>query len=135
MSEQPNQDHLILFVDDEEKTRKYFARLFGHNFDVLLAEDGLQGLEVFKENMDRIGVVVTDQRMPNMTGSQLLEQIAELKPTCIRILSTAYADVDAAVDSVNKGGIYRYVTKPWEVNDLEMTLNRAMERYVLEKER
>ncbi|MBK1853446.1 response regulator [Verrucomicrobiaceae bacterium 5K15] len=135
MTESPNKEHLILFVDDEEKTRKYFARLFGQNFEVLVAEDGVQALEIFRENMDRIGVVVTDQRMPNMTGSQLLEKVAEMKPTCIRILSTAYADVDAAVDSVNKGGIYRYVTKPWEVNDLEMTLNRAMERYVLEKER
>jgi len=135
MNESPNKEHLILFVDDEEKTRKYFARLFGQNFEVILAEDGLQALEMFRENMDRIGVVVTDQRMPNMTGSQLLEKVAELKPSCVRILSTAYADVDAAVESVNKGGIYRYVTKPWEVNDLEMTLARAMELYVLEKER
>jgi len=130
-----NQDHIILFVDDEEKTRKYFSRLFGQNFEVLLAEDGLEGLEIFQQNMDKIGVVVTDQRMPNMTGTELLEKVAELKPSCIRILSTAYSDVDAAVDSVNSGGIYRYVTKPWEVNDLEMTLTHAMERYVLEQER
>ncbi|BDS06034.1 hypothetical protein NT6N_10740 [Oceaniferula spumae] len=135
MNEQTQKDHVILFVDDEEKTRKYFSRLFGQNFEILLAEDGLQGLEMFRQNMDKIGVVVTDQRMPNMTGSQLLEKVAEMKPSCIRILSTAYSDVDAAVDSVNKGGIYRYVTKPWEVNDLEMTLTRAMELYVLEKER
>lgn len=135
MSDSTNSEKLILFVDDEEKTRKYFSRLFGQNFKVLLAGDGAQGLELFRQNMDKIGVVVTDQRMPNMTGTQLLEKVAEMKPSCIRILSTAYADVDAAVDSVNNGGIYRYVTKPWEVNDLEMTLTRAMELHALESER
>jgi len=135
MSENTHTDHLILFIDDEEKTRKYFSRLFGQNFEILLAEDGAKGLALFQQNIDKIGVVVTDQRMPNMTGTQLLEKVAELKPSCVRILSTAYADVDAAVDSVNNGGIYRYVTKPWEVNDLEVTLTRAMELHILEKER
>jgi len=135
MSETLYNEHVILFVDDEAKTRKYFARLFGEKFKVLLAEDGLQGLEVFKEHMDDIALVVTDQRMPNMTGSQLLEKITELKPSCIRILSTAYSDIDAAIDSVNKGGLYQYVTKPWEVSDLEVSLMRAMELYCVQKER
>ncbi len=128
-------DHVVLFVDDEEKTRKYFSRLFGEKFKILLAEDGVQALEVFKQNMDDIAVVVTDQRMPNMTGSQLLEKVTELKPSCIRILSTAYSDIDAAIDAVNKGGMYQYVTKPWEVNDLEVSLMRAVELYTVQKER
>ena len=135
MNQFSTKEYAILFVDDEEKTRKYFSRLFGQNFDILVAEDGEQGLEIFQKNVDKIGLVVTDQRMPNMTGTQLLEKVAEIKPSCIRILSTAYADVEVAVDSVNNGGVYRYVTKPWEVNDLEMTLTRAMELYMLEKER
>ncbi|NWK56312.1 response regulator [Verrucomicrobiaceae bacterium N1E253] len=135
MSEETYKDHVILFVDDEEKTRKYFARLFGHAFQILLAKDGAEALELFQEHLDEIGLVVTDQKMPNMTGSELLEKVAELKPLCVRILSTAYADIDAAVDSVNRGGIYRYVTKPWEVSDLEVTLRRAMEHYLLQKER
>lgn len=135
MSEETYKKHLVLFVDDEEKTRKYFARLFGHDFDVLLARDGVEALDLFKQHIDEIGMVVTDQKMPNMSGSQLLEQVALLKPLCVRILSTAYADIDAAVDSVNKGGIYRYVTKPWEVSDLEVTLKRAMEFYQLQQER
>ena len=128
-------EHLVLFVDDEEKTRKYFARLFGGKFKILLAEDGVQALEVFREHMDDIALVVTDQRMPNMTGSQLLEKVTELKPSCIRILSTAYSDIDAAIDAVNKGGMYQYITKPWEVNDLEVALMRAIELYALQKER
>jgi len=135
MSEDTYKENLVLFVDDEEKTRKYFSRLFGRTFNILLAKDGAEGLALFQQHIDEIGLVVTDQKMPNMTGSQLLEKVAELKPLCVRVLSTAYADIEAAVDSVNKGGIYRYVTKPWEVSDLEVTLIRAMEHYVLQKER
>ncbi len=128
-------DHAVLFVDDEAKTRKYFSRLFGEKFEILLAEDGRRALEVFREHIEDIAVVVTDQRMPNMTGSQLLEKVAELKPSCIRILSTAYSDIDAAIDAVNKGGMYQYITKPWEVNDLEVVLMRAVELYSVQKER
>ena len=72
-------------------------------------------MTIFREQHDDIGVIVTDQRMPNETGTEFLQKAALLKPSVIRILSTAYADVDAAVDSVNKGGVYRYITKPWEV--------------------
>lgn len=128
-------DNLVLFVDDEEKTRKYFARLFGLTFNIIVAKDGVEALALFKNHIDEIGLVVTDQKMPNMTGSELLEKVAELKPLCVRVLSTAYADIDAAVDSVNNGGLYRYVTKPWEVSELEVTLMRAMEHYTLQKER
>ena len=135
MSENRIKDNLVLFVDDEEKTRKYFARLFGLTFNIIVAKDGVEALALFKDNIDDIGLVVTDQKMPNMTGSELLKKVAELKPLCVRVLSTAYADIDAAVDSVNNGGIYRYVTKPWEVSDLEVTLMRAMEHYMLQKER
>ena len=127
--------HLVLFVDDEQRTRKYFAKLFGKTFRIVLAEDGVAGLERFREYQDEIGVVVTDQRMPNETGSEFLEKVALLKPGVVRILSTAYADIDAAVSSVNKGGIYRYVTKPWEVPELEVTLKRAMELYMVRLER
>jgi len=135
MSEETYKDHLVLFVDDEEKTRKYFSRLFGGTFNILLARDGAEALSLFQKHIDEIGLVITDQKMPNMTGSQLLEKVAELKPLCVRVLSTAYADIEAAVDSVNNGGIYRYVTKPWEVSDFEVTLRRAMEHYILQKER
>lgn len=135
MSENTIKDNLVLFVDDEEKTRKYFARLFGLTFNIIVAKDGVEALALFKANIDDIGLVVTDQKMPNMTGPELLHKVAELKPLCVRILSTAYADIDAAVDSVNNGGLYRYVTKPWEVNDFGVTLLRAMEHYMLQKER
>ncbi len=129
------QKHLVLFVDDEEKTRKYFKRLFGDTFNILLASDGVEALKVLMENLDQIGLIVTDQRMPNETGVAFLEKAAKLKPSAVRILSTAFADIDAAIDSVNKGGVYRYITKPWDVADLELTLRRAMEYFLLHAER
>lgn len=127
--------HLVLFVEDEQRTRKYFSKLFGKDFRVVLAEDGAEGLERFREHQDEIGVVVTDQRMPNESGTSFLEKVALLKPNVVRILSTAYADIDSAMDAVNRGGIYRYVTKPWEVAELEVTLKRAMELYMVGLER
>ena len=135
MSDQIYNSYSILFVDDEEKTRKYFARLFGEKFNILLAEDGVSGLQVLQDNLNDVALVVTDQRMPNMTGSQFLEKVAEIKPSCVKILSTAYSDIEAAVDAVNKGGIYQYITKPWEVNELEVSLMRAYELFVVQQER
>jgi FixJ family two-component response regulator len=129
------QKHRVLFVDDEEKTRKYFKRLFGESFDILLASDGVEALEVLQKNLDTVGLIVTDQRMPNETGTAFLEKAVKLKPGLVRILSTAYADIEAAIDAVNKGGVYRYITKPWDVADLEVTLKRAMEFYLLQRER
>lgn len=125
----------ILFVDDEEKTRKHFKKLFQRQFNILLAADGIEAMKIFQQEINQIGVIVTDQRMPNETGSEFLQKAALLKPNVIRILSTAYADVDAAIDSINKGGIYQYITKPWEMTELEVTLTRAAELYDLQSER
>jgi FixJ family two-component response regulator len=129
------QKHLVLFVDDEDKTRKYFKRLFGDTFRIIIASDGIEALQVLKENLAEVGVIVTDQKMPNETGVAFLEKAVALKPSLVRILSTAYADIEAAIDAVNKGGVYRYVTKPWDVADFEVTLRRAMEYYILQNER
>ncbi|MEP2777355.1 MAG: response regulator [Luteolibacter sp.] len=129
------QRHAILFVDDEANSRKYFQRLFGRKFRILEAEDGVQALEVFRQNADDIGIIVTDQRMPNETGVGFLSKIAADYPDIIKILSTAYADIDAAIGSVNQGGIFRYITKPWDIPELEITLRRAMEFFIVKRER
>ncbi|RYD25520.1 MAG: response regulator, partial [Verrucomicrobiaceae bacterium] len=129
------QRYAILFVDDEATTRKYFRRLFGEKFRILEAEDGVQALSVFKQHADEIGVIVTDQRMPNETGVGFLSKIADKYPDIIKILSTAYSDIDAAIGSVNQGGIFRYMTKPWDIPQLEVTLRRAMEFFTVKRER
>jgi two-component system probable response regulator PhcQ len=121
------QRYAILFVDDEANTRKYFKRLFGEKFRILEAEDGVEAMAVFRKHADEIGIIVTDQRMPNETGVGFLSKIADQYPDIIKILSTAYSDIDAAIGSVNQGGIFRYMTKPWDIPKLDVTLRRAME--------
>lgn len=129
------QRYAVLFVDDEEKTRKYFRRLYGETFRILEASDGVEALSVFRAHAAEIGIIVTDQRMPNETGVGFLSKISDQWPDVVKILSTAYSDLDAAIGSVNKGGIYRYITKPWEVSEFEVTLRRAMEFFIVKRER
>ena len=129
------QRYAILFVDDEANTRKYFRRLFSDKFRILEAEDGVEALAVFRQHANEIGIIVTDQRMPNETGVGFLSKIADDYPDIIKILSTAYSDIDAAIGSVNQGGIFRYMTKPWDIPQLEVTLRRAMEFFTVKRER
>lgn len=124
----------ILFVDDEEKARKYFSMEFSESFDILLAENAQEGYELFVNNADTISIVVADQRMPGKTGTAFLTDVFKLRPEVIRILSTAYADIDAAVEAVNDGRIYHYVSKPWDVNSLRVLLCRAYEHYLIDNE-
>ena len=128
------QRYAVLFVDDEEKTRKYFRRLYGETFRILEASDGVEALSVFRAHAAEIGIIVTDQRMPNETGVGFLSKISDQYPDVVKILSTAYSDLDAAIGSVNKGGIYRYITKPWEVSEFEVTLLRAMEFFIVKRD-
>lgn len=135
LNETDYQSHAVLFVDDEPKSRKYFQRLYGGSFRIIEAADGVEALAVFRARQAEIGVVVTDQRMPNDTGTGFLAKIAGSHPDVVKILSTAYSDLDAAIDAVNRGGIYRYITKPWDVSELELTLRRAMELFLMTRER
>ena len=129
------QHYAILFVDDEATTRKYFRRLFKEKFRIMEAEDGVEALKIFREHADEIGIIVTDQRMPNETGIGFLSNISDQHPDIIKILSTAYSDIDAAIGSVNHDGVFRYMTKPWDIPQLEITLRRAMEFFMVKRER
>jgi two-component system probable response regulator PhcQ len=125
----------ILYVDDEERSLKQFARVMEEHFKVLTATNAADGYRLLEEYRDEIGVLMTDQRMPGEKGVQLLEKARQLRPRIIRILATAYSDIDAAVDAVNTGAIYKYVSKPWEVEQLVQSLRRAMEFFVVQRER
>jgi two-component system probable response regulator PhcQ len=125
----------ILYVDDEEMSLKYFARAFQDQFRVLTAANAHLGLELIQRQGNEIGVLMTDQRMPGEKGVWLLAQARQLYPRIIRILATAYADMDAAVAAVNTGAIYKYVTKPWDPQQLEQTLKRSLEFFIVQHER
>src|ERR1700756_2983414 len=110
MSSAPNyKKYAILYVDDEEKSLKSFARAFGERFWIFTAATAQEGRKVLEEHKDEIGVLMTDQRMPGEKGVWLLEQARQLRPQIIRILVTAFSDMDAVISAVNTGAIYRYV--------------------------
>lgn len=125
----------ILYIDDEEKSLKYFRLAFGQKFDIYIAPSGPAGMEVLRENADKIGIVISDQRMPDMLGAEVLENVRNRYPHIVRILATAYSDLDDAIQAVNRGHIYQYVVKPWEVPELEMVLRRAVDYHHVMTER
>src|SRR5262245_6861297 len=127
--------YAILYVDDEEMSLKYFVRAFHERFRILTAMNAQEGLRLLEAHKDEIGVLMSDQRMPGEKGVWLLEKARQLRPRVIRILATAYTDMDAAIEAVNTGAIYKYITKPWDPPQLENTLARGLEFFMVQKER
>ena len=127
--------YAILYVDDEEMSLKYFTRAFEDQFRILTATNAQDGYKILEKHQDNIGLLMTDQRMPGEKGVWLLEKARQLQPRIIRILATAFADMDAAIAAVNTGAIYKYVTKPWDPPQLETTLKRGLEFFLVQRER
>jgi len=125
----------VVYVDDEEKSLKYFGREFDGEFRVLTCASADAALALFEEKGDSIGILLTDQRMPGMTGVELLDRVRRDWPRVVRVLVTAYSDLESAVDAVNKGEVYRYVSKPWDLRELRILLRRAMEFFLVQLER
>jgi two-component system probable response regulator PhcQ len=125
----------VLYVDDEERSLKYFTRAFQDQFRILTAANAQDGLKLLEEHKDEIGLLMTDQRMPGEKGVWLLEKARQLRPRIIRILATAYTDMEAAIAAINTGAIYKYVNKPWDPPQLENTLKRGLEFFMVQRER
>lgn len=125
----------ILFVDDEEKALKYFSRAFSEDMTVLTASSVEEAIVVLERDADNIGVLITDQRMPDKNGVALLRHVREYYPTITRILTTAYSELDDAIAAVNSGEIFRYITKPWDLRILRGELLQAMDYFVAQHER
>ncbi|WP_175253632.1 response regulator [Pseudomonas sp. BMW13] len=115
----------ILFVDDEERILRSLALQFRRHYEVLTESDPLRALQRLRD--EHIHVLVSDQRMPQMSGAQLLAEAREIAPDTLRILLTGYSDLDAAVEALNNGGIFRYLTKPWDQQEMAFTLRQAAE--------
>ena len=115
----------ILFVDDEERILRSLAMQFRRQYLVLTETDPRRALERLKS--ENVQIIVSDQRMPQMSGAELLAQAREIAPDTLRILLTGYSDLDAAVDALNSGGIFRYLSKPWDPQEMAFTLRQAAE--------
>ncbi len=125
-------DFPVLVVDDEEENLVAFQLNFRDEFDLDVADGGEQALEMLEKR--EYAVIVSDQRMPNMTGVELLEHTVDLYPHLIRIILTGYTDHQSLIDAINLGRIYRYITKPWNHDEMTVTLKRAIEAYALGRE-
>jgi two-component system, sensor histidine kinase and response regulator len=120
----------ILYVDDDQENLRSFRRVFRKDYHILLAESGAQGLQLLRAHAP-VPVIITDQRMPEMTGIEFLEQTRAISPDSIRMILTGFTDVQALIDAINTGRVYRYITKPWDDQELFVTLKRAVENYEL----
>jgi two-component system probable response regulator PhcQ len=125
----------VLYVDDEEKSLVNFTRAFGDDFKILTASSATEAYQLVQARPGEIGVLMTDQRMPGEKGVWLLESVRHFRPQIMRILVTAYTDMDAAIAAVNAGAIYKYVSKPWDPAQLVMTLKQSMEFFMVQDER
>lgn len=124
--------HSILCVDDEIDNVEALERLFRRKYNVFKATSAEEGLEILKQ--EPVSLIISDQRMPHMTGVEFLEKSIKIQPDPARILLTGYTDIDSVIAAINSGQIYRYVTKPWDSNDLQNAVDRAIERYQLNRE-
>jgi phosphoserine phosphatase RsbU/P len=119
----------ILYVDDEEDNLVVFNSAFRRDYEVHLASSGKEGLEIMKKTS--IQLIITDQRMPEMTGIQFLEKIIPDYPDCIRIILTGFSDIEAIIQAINTGRVYRYITKPWNKEELKINIDKALETFQL----
>ena len=117
----------ILYVDDELNNLVSFKAVFRMKYNILTAISGEEAINILRTK--EVNIIITDQRMPQMTGVEFLESILDEFPDPIRILLTGYADMNAVIDAINKGKIFHYLTKPWNEEELDITITRANDVY------
>lgn len=131
MESTDNHDFNVLYVDDEENNLTSFRAALRRHYNIFTAISGEEGMEIFKQH--DIHIVVTDQRMPAMTGVQFLQHIPE-EPDNIRMILTGFSDIEAIIEAINTGKVYRYITKPWDKDELKITIDNALEAVRLRRD-
>src|SRR5437763_361997 len=125
--------HTILVVDDEPDVVKSVQDLLRFDYKVLGTTRATEGFRLMESQ--EVHVVMSDQRMPEMTGVQFLNRVRGDHPEAIRLLFTGYADLRAVIDAINQGNVYRYITKPWDPDELQTVIRDAVQHYDLIVER
>lgn len=124
----------MLVVDDEPDNLDLLYRTFRRDFRVLKADSGVEALAVLAQEGE-VAVIISDQRMPEMKGTEFLSQTVPKFPDTVRIILTGFTDVEDLVDAINSGQVYKYITKPWDPSELKTVVDRAAETYDLIKQR
>lgn len=120
----------ILYVDDERGNIDYFRSVFRREYEIVTANSGEEGLQILEQNSN-FPIILTDQRMPRMTGIEFLRKSIEIANDSIRILVTGYADMETVINAINLGHIYYYISKPWTYDEMQIIIRRAIETYML----
>ncbi len=121
----------LLYVDDEPGNLNAFRITFRRDYNILLSESPEEGLRLFEQ--EEVDLVLSDQRMPGMSGVEFLERVSQINPGPCRILVTAYSDIDAIQSAVNRANIFKYVRKPWDIDKLSQTIEQALNVYGIRK--
>ncbi len=123
----------ILCVDDEKNVLKSLERLFlDTDYEILTASSGEDGLNLMKSN-ENIQIVMSDYRMPQMNGVEFLKEVCALRPETVRIVLSGYADTSSIVEAINEGQIYKFIPKPWNDDELKVTISNALEHYFMQQ--
>lgn len=116
---------LLLIVDDESRVLRSLKAVFRSTYQVKTTTDCQEALKIIRENS--VHTIISDQRMPEMRGVDLLNQVKEISPNTMRLLLTGYSDIPAIMDAINEGEVYRYITKPWGQDDIQSIISDAMQ--------
>lgn len=122
----------VLYIDDEPHNLTAFKAAFRRDYNIYLAESAEEGKQILDKH--HIHVILSDQRMPGVTGIEFFQSILNTHPEPIRILITGYTDVNAVIDAINLGQVYKYLTKPWNENDIRIFIDKAFEVFRLRRE-
>jgi len=125
-------DFTILYVDDEVHNLISFRATFRREYKILTAQNGEEGLQLLNDK--EIHLVLSDQRMPEMTGVEFLEKVNHTYPETIRMIITGFSDIDAVIGAINQGGVNRYITKPWDEREMRITIENARQLFGLQEE-
>ncbi len=126
-----NEKHTILLVDDEVNNLQLLRRTLRHDYNILTASNGKEALEIVEGKGDEIALIVSDQKMPEMEGTEFLKRVAGEYPDIVKILLTGHLDVDAIVDSINDCHLYQYIVKPFDPEELKLTIDSGIKKFDL----
>ena len=128
-----NRKHVILIVDDEPDNLALLRRTLRSKYDIITATNGKEALEIAKEKYNDISLIISDQKMPVMQGTEFLAQVNEFAPDIVKMLLTGHSDIDILVDSINKCNLFQYIFKPFDIEELSLIIQSAIETYELTK--
>ncbi len=127
------QNPKILIVDDEENILNVLKRLFRReNYQIFTAKSGEEGLKILDEH--EVDLIISDLKMPSMNGVEFLAKTKKRNPDALRIMLTGHADLKSVIDAIDKGEVYRFLLKPWDNDELKMTIKQALDFYYMQKE-